>query len=94
MILFRRSIFNSPDFLEFGINHAFITSDDVIKYSGSNSRNVTVSFLKRYASSQGLNSARIIDESIVESEEAETYFHKNIKTELEKIVSEPLDNNG
>ncbi len=86
VILFRRSIFNSPDFLEFGINHAFITSDDVIKYSGSNSRNVTVSFLKRYASSQGLNSARIIDESIVESEEAEDYFYKNIEPQLETIV--------
>ena len=86
VILFRRSIFNSSDAIEFGINHAFLTSDDVIEYGGYESGNVTVSFLKRYASSQGLNFTHKIDEFVVEAEKAETYFKKNIEPELEKII--------
>ena len=91
IILFRRSILNTRDRFEFSINHAAVTSDDVFKYDESESRNVTVSFLKRYVSTQGLNYTHTIDELIVEVEKAEEYYHKNIEPELEKIVKSKVN---
>lgn len=94
MIAFRRSIYDTPDMKEYGINYvcmksADMTSADMTSAGTTGETRITVSLLKRQPAMNGLgyDVFRICGQ-IVGNEPAESYFTKTIRPKLMRILAE------
>ena len=81
IILFRRSIYASYEHVEFSINYAVVSENDVVDCSGNG--NVTVAFLKKYVSASGLSFDIFrIDDLKMKNERPGGYFSLNIEKKI------------
>lgn len=88
MILFRRSLLNTPDNTGFGINHIRLRSKNVRDRTDPyGTPKITVSLLKKQSELNGLSYNTFTIGELTLCEPAETWFQKNVKPELIRILS-------
>ena len=86
LIVFRRSIGNTPEDMRFGINHICASAGELD--GGPTSSGVTVGLLKRHPALNGLGPCVHDVDAVTAAEVSpEAYFADNILPELTRIVS-------